>query len=155
MDPARQNNTHLSSPESATTSSTLLSIPASSYLTVPTTRPPRRLSRSITRTEDDLELDIHPSPEPTSGEPVPNISQPLEVDTQPLLPLSANPYTRRRSRSPAGAKYMSVYSTSSADTEYSTYSNPPAKPYQLPSFSNMSSRRVSPVRSYLSFSRSS
>jgi hypothetical protein len=149
MDPATQDHTHLFSPVSATTSSTLLSVPASSYLTVPTARSPSRLSRSIACTEDGPDLDIHLSPEASFEVPVPNTLQPLEIDTHSLLSPSANPYTRRRLRSPAGGRYMSVYSTSSADTEYSTYSNPPAKPYQVPSFSNMATRRVSPVSSCL------
>jgi hypothetical protein len=149
MDPATQDHTHLSSPESATTSSTLLSVPASSYLTVPTARSPRRLSRSIARTEDGPDLDINLSPEASFDITVPNTTQPLEINTHYLLSPSASPYIRRRSRSPAGGRYMSVYSTSSADTDYSTYSNPPAKPYQVPSFSNMASRRISPVSSCL------
>jgi hypothetical protein len=149
MDPATQGHTHLSSPESATTSSTLLSVPASSYLSVPTAKSLRKSPPSIARTEDDRGLDIHLSPEAPFEVPVPNTSQPLEVDAHSLLSPYANPYTRRSSRLPAGGRYMSVYSTSSADTEYSTYSNPPAKPYQVPSFSNMATRRVSPVSSCL------
>jgi hypothetical protein len=41
--------------------------------------------------------------------------------------------------------YMSVYSSSSVDTEHSEYSNPPARKYRVTSFQNMS-RKITPVR---------
>jgi hypothetical protein len=40
--------------------------------------------------------------------------------------------------------YMSVYSSSSVDTEHSEYSNPPAQKYRVTNHQNMS-RKISPV----------
>ena len=149
MDSSKQDEAQDSSPQSATTSSTLLSIPASSYLTVPSTRPASKLPSlpgPVAFAEDGRDLTLYSSPEDISDS-VPDISS--RFTTPPVQPSSPNSYIRRRSRSrsPAQREFMSVYSASSVDTETSTYSNPPARPYQVPSFQNMS-RRISPVCSW-------
>jgi len=147
MDPSQQDEASVSSPESATTSSTWLSIPSSNYLTVPTTRPSNRffpLPGPVAFVEDDLELPLVSLLEATSNLG-PETSQAPRLDTPPVQPSPPSSYTRRRSRSPARGSFMSVYSASSVETDHSTYSNPPARLYRVPSFQNMSSRRISPV----------
>jgi hypothetical protein len=143
MDSPRQDDTQLSSPESINTSSTLLSIPASNFLTVPTAFPASRFFSSLEPTAFAEDYDLEPLT--PASELVPEIPQFLRNDISPVQPSPPNTYIRRRSKSPAQRKFLSVYSASSIDTDNSKYSNPPAKPYRVPSFQNMSSRRISPV----------
>jgi hypothetical protein len=146
MTPPRQDESSISSPESATTCSTLLSVPPTTYLTVPTTRPSGEflsLLGPIASGEDDFDLHLL-TPQTAITDPVPSRLG-LSSHDNPLEQLPSQLSPRRRLRSPARGVFVSVYSTSSVDTEYSAYSNPPAKLYRIPSFQNMSSYKISPV----------
>jgi len=146
MDSSQQDPNTLQSPASSR-ASTSFSIPAANYLTVPSTKPSGfypSLPGPTSSEEDDLELELYPPSRqstPTSNH-FPHILEP---------PRSRLPSNQPPSRSPScsegystavpGPFYMSVYSTSSAASEQSTYSNPPARVYRVPSFQNMSSSR--------------
>lgn len=146
MDPSKIEETPpLSSPESLRSTSSLLSIPPSNYLTVPNNKRSRTVSflPAPTTFEEDTEF-VHPSPPgDLSHRTIPLIREPSRSTTpiageHPQSPQEQFP----RCREPT---YMSVYSTSSAESEHSTYSNPPARAYRVPSFQNMSTRRISAV----------
>jgi hypothetical protein len=144
MDSSQQ-QLSLPSPESPLVPSTCSDIPPSSYLTVPSCRPPRPispLSRQIPIEEDDDEdLRIFEEHTPTALRIlVPSRRhEPTNPRTSPS-PLTRPPPLSTR-------LYMSVYSSSSIDTAHSDYSNPPARSYRVPDYSNMSSsRKITPVR---------
>jgi hypothetical protein len=136
----------ISSPTLSQASSSSFRIPPLSYLTVPSTHP------------------VGPSlslPGPTSKEGnypdlrVPLINQGWPSD--PAGPLhKASNSSPSRGRSPAlPAQFpqprtdMSVYSSTSASSQYSTYSNPPPRAYRVPSFENMTATRDIKVCSVL------
>lgn len=141
MDSPQQDELPLSSPESSRASSTALSILPSSYLTVPSTRPTGASfilpgPRPFEQEDSDL---LVPSLHSRSSTPVPQIQEPL----RPRSPGSrlASPTSQEYISSPTEPVFMSVYSASSAESEQSIYSNPPARVYRVPSFRNMSNSR--------------
>ena len=132
MDSLAQEDTPLPSPTSATTQSTSISIHPSSYLSVPGTRSFSStvyLPRSKPSEENSIvfplitPLDSRISFEYQHSRP--NLS--LEDSTQYLI-----------------LPPISIDSTDSFDSETSTFNNPPARAYDIPSFKNMSNR-ITPV----------
>jgi hypothetical protein len=109
---------------------TSIQISPSSYLTVPDNRPSGRLSASqisdtsvLVEERSDLEPELH-------------IIEPLPETTPPacyILP--GRPY---RPIPLSERVYMSVYSTSSVDTDLSEFSNPPARNYRTSTSQEMS-----------------
>jgi hypothetical protein len=116
---------------------TSIQISPSSYLTVPDNRPSGRLSASqisdtsvLVEERSDLEPELH-------------IIEPLPETTPPacyILP--GRPY---RPIPLSERVYMSVYSTSSVDTDLSEFSNPPARNYRTSTSQEMS-RKITVVR---------
>lgn len=147
MDPSKQDDPPLSSPESSSASSTWFNIPPTSYLTVPSTRPEGTsfvLPGPTAFEEDDLDPITRPS-QSSPSDTVPQILEPLRISI-PTRQSTPVPYPQEIPEQPPNQVYMSVYSASSADSEYSVYSNPPARSYRVPSFQNMSaSRKISTV----------
>lgn len=145
MDSSQQDDQLLSSPESSQVSLTSFGITPSSYLTVPSTRPSGPLlslpGPAVLR-EDDTELLLPSTDRPSPSGSVPLILEPSRITT---------PRERQQSPSPSRLLpppliYMSVYSSTSTDSEFSVYSNPPARVYRVPSFQKMSgSRKISAV----------
>ena len=132
-----------SSPESSQPPSAQQSIPSSSYLTVPSSgrthrtrlSPPHSSLRDPEDIDNPQNFPIYSSPEslqvppPTIVPPAPPTSPRSQTDLlEPQVNFAEYP----------DPIYMSVYSLSSVDSEYS---NPPARSYSLPSFENMSSSR--------------
>lgn len=148
MDTTQQDNISLSSPAQSLASSSALTISPSSYLTVPnprSLRSPLSLPRRIAFEEDDSKVHITSDLSPAS-EPLPQILVLSRSNTPTGSSTSTSP--RSRSKILSDRLYMSVHSTSSTDTDTSEYSNPPARPYRIPSFQRMSgSRKISAVRS--------
>lgn len=134
---------------SSTATSTSLNISPSSYLTVPHSRSSRLpISLPGPAAFDQEGSDAHVySNQSLASEPghriiVPSRSNtPTSLCASQLSPSLPNPLSDRL--------YMSVYSSSSLDTRNSEFSNPPARRYRLPAFSNKmsSSQRISAVRS--------
>src|SRR2546422_3257840 len=125
MDPPTQDDNPLSSPELSTASSISISIPASNYLTVPSTRPPGTsfsLPGPTTFKDDDPDLLIPASPASLLDN-APRIFEPpcLNPPTRRLSPFASS---IDNSGSSSDLGFMSVSSTSSVESEYSTYSNP-------------------------------
>lgn len=144
MDTTQQDNISLSSPAQSLASSSALTISPSSYLTVPnprSLRSPLSLPRRIAFEEDDSKVHITSDLSPAS-EPLPQILVLSRSNTPTGSSTSTSP--RSRSKILSDRLYMSVHSTSSTDTDTSEYSNPPARPYRIPSFQRMSgSRKIS------------
>jgi hypothetical protein len=143
MDSSQQDDFLTYSPASSQASSSCIS--PSSYLTVPSTRPSAAnfsLPRPAPFEEDDPDLILSSLHRDSSSTPVPEIREPRRSRSPATVPpLSPSQSSPTQSPNPS---YMSVYSAASADSEYSTYSNPPARLYRLPSFQNMSaSRKIS------------
>ncbi|KAF2116944.1 hypothetical protein BDV96DRAFT_39122 [Lophiotrema nucula] len=141
MDSSKQDELPVSSPASSSASSTLLSLPPSSYLTVPSTRP---TGHHLSLPGPFLPLDEEDTPlgRPTPPQALPQILEPIQTAASfprhsPTSPPSL------LARPPEPTFMSSVYSSASVDSEYSTYSNPPARAYRLPSFQNMSTRKIS------------
>lgn len=140
---SEQEDPQVSSPESSIATSTSFDISPSSYLTVPNTRTKRRLPLLPGPTvfdQDDFDFDITVSSyRGSTSEAIPQVhspsrsSPPIGFDTSQLQPTRPNHLSDRL--------YMSVYSSSSLDTEHSEYSNPPARRYRVPDFAKMSSAR--------------
>ena len=132
-----------SSPESSQPSSARQSIISSSYLTIPSSGRTRRtrLSSPHSSLRDPEGID-NPQNFPIYSSP-----KSLQVPPPTLVP-PASPTSPRSQTDLLEPRvnfadypdpiYMSVYSSSSVDSEYS---NPPARSYNLPSFENMSSSR--------------
>jgi hypothetical protein len=117
----------------------------SSFLTVPNSRPSGRLSAShrfkLTAS------DISDTPVLFEGQPDHeaefHIIEPLPETTPPTRCISPGPLYRPIPLSER--VYMSVYSTSSVDTDLSEFSNPPARSYRT-STSQKMSRMITVVR---------
>jgi hypothetical protein len=143
MDTTQQDEPPLSSPESSR-GSTSFNIQSTHYLTVPITGPtssyltlPRPLS-SEEEHPDWLQSSLLPR---SASVPIPRIREPSpsNVPSEQDISSSFSPQLSDRT-------FMSVYSSTSAESEHSVYSNPPARVYRVPSFQNMSaSRRISTV----------
>lgn len=143
-----------SSPGTSTRSRTPPSscLTATSTWTTGTTVP---LPGPAAPSEDDFEslvsTSVSTSQNSSSPDLLPQILEPREASPPSASQLSEYP-THHASNYP-DPLLMSAYSATSAGSEYSEYSNPPARHYRLPSFQNMSgSRRVSLVRDTLLFS---
>ncbi|OCK76874.1 hypothetical protein K432DRAFT_407798 [Lepidopterella palustris CBS 459.81] len=139
MDSPQPSDPPISSPESSQPSSARQSIPPSNYLTVPGFRTPRR-KPSLTAPESVKSDDLDHLLEFTEL----SVQESLLVNRpriiEPYRSPSSSPRTRTFQPRVQFADYpepilMSVYSTSSVDSEYS---NPPARTYQLPTFAAMS-----------------
>ncbi|KAF2839787.1 hypothetical protein M501DRAFT_1030978 [Patellaria atrata CBS 101060] len=153
MDQQHQDTTTISSESSVgSTTSPRIHIPSSSYLTVPN-NPPRRLrSSSLPPGPHTLHLPTRstqsqPSTSPTIvGAPFPILlSQPVAHDppdlfsySDPTTPIALTEQLLQDTALRRELPFMSVYSTSSVDSDFS---NPPARVYKLPSFADMSDRR--------------
>jgi hypothetical protein len=117
------------------------------FLTVPNTRHPRRSSSS-----PQPDYIIQEGPDalliPEVPEEQPRESFKLDIDISPpkTTPTSIGTQSIETSRPiPLSERtYMSVYSSSSADTELSEFSNPPARRYRVPNPSKMP-RKITPV----------
>ena len=148
MSPPQQDELLPSPSESSRHSSASLNIRSPQYLTVPNTGPTgSRLSLPGPSTTQPEEPDWSESllPPRSSSLPVPEIREPLSEDLTYHDTTSPESTTGIYSRF-SERIFMSVYSSTSAESEYSVYSNPPARVYRVPSFQNMStSRRVSTV----------
>lgn len=143
MSSSQPEDSTASSPESSQPPSARQSIPSSSYLTVPSSgrthrtrlSPPHSSLRDPEDIDNPQNFPIYSSPEslqvppPTIVPPAPPTSPRSQTDLlEPQVNFAEYP----------DPIYMSVYSLSSVDSEYS---NPPARSYSLPSFENMSSSR--------------
>ena len=143
MSSSQPEDSTASSPESSRPPSARQSIPSSSYLTVPSSgrthrtrlSPPHSSLRDPEDIDNPQNFPIYSSPEslqvppPTIVPPAPPTSPRSQTDLlEPQVNFAEYP----------DPIYMSVYSLSSVDSEYS---NPPARSYSLPSFENMSSSR--------------
>ena len=147
MDSSQQYNSPLSLPASSRASSISFNIPQSSYLTVPSTKPSgsNHSLPGLTAFEQNYpELLVPPSEEAPTSLSILQTPEPIRNN------LTSNhrspPLSERDFISFPSPIYMSVYSSTSTSSEHSTYSNPPARIYRVPSFQKMSeSRRISVV----------
>jgi hypothetical protein len=116
----------------------------SKTFTVPNTIPSRRvptLSQSYAFTQKYHNPLLHRTRDCRSEPPV-HETESKHNFTASLSDLS--PLSLARPISLSERIYMSVYSSSSVDTEHSEYSNPPARKYRVPNFQNMS-RKITSV----------
>jgi hypothetical protein len=90
----------------------------------------------------DIRDEILPPNNSALSEPIPHIVEPSSVTTLPASFTASVSPARRSSLS--DRLHMSVYSTSSADTELSEFSNPPARRYREPNVQKMS-RKITAV----------
>jgi hypothetical protein len=136
----------LSSPESIPSSSVSLDIPPSSYLAVPIVRTPGSYLPlpGPNSFEQDFADELLLSEDRSTSEPIPHILAPAQESTPTASCISpASPPWPSSSLS--DRVYMSVYSSSSVDTELSEFSNPPARRYRVANTQKMS-RKISAVR---------
>ncbi|KAF2262395.1 hypothetical protein CC78DRAFT_534884 [Lojkania enalia] len=146
MDSPKQNEASTTSSTSSQASSTHFSLPPSSYLTVPSTRPTGNnlsLPGPTTFDQEDFVLLSPPSQRRSPSNPIPQILEPSRIEiSSPILPSSAESFAQY----PDPIFMSSVYSSASAESESSGYSNPPARIYRVPSFQIMpSSKKISSV----------
>jgi hypothetical protein len=136
-----------SSPELSVPSSASINISPSNYLTVPVTRPSRRLPAlpGPSPFEHNFSDAFVSFGHRSTSEPLPHILEPTRVTT-PTACLNSSIASRPNSLSER--LYMSVYSTSSVDTDLSEFSNPPARSYRVSNSQKMS-RKITVVRIYL------
>lgn len=141
MEPSPAGEHLLDSPSIPGHPTTFTSIPTSNFLKVPKTGPSGTHflpgPHTVEEETDSFPLPRHPSIQR------PRLFDPAGIDIiEPVSVASSSRHAYLRNRT-----YMSVYSSTSAESEYSVYSNPPARTYRLPSFQDMSaSRKVSAVR---------
>lgn len=147
MDSSQQDNSPLPLSQSSQASSTSFSIPQSRYLTVPSTKPPGSnlsLPGLTAFDENHTELLVPLFNEKPTSSSILQTSEPIRSNSPSNHRLSQ--LLERDFASFPGPPYMSVYSSTSTSSEHSTYSNPPARIYRVPSFQKMSgSRRISVV----------
>lgn len=141
---SQQDSTHTPPQHSQPISSSIDSLP-SRYLQVPGLRHTRRLpslhrSRS---THKPLEDRLEVPEERSTSEPLPIIPG-TSPRTTPESP-SSHRGSSLQFTSLQDRLYMSVYSTSSIDSDLSEFSNPPARSYRLPNSHKMP-RKISVVR---------
>jgi len=149
MTSLHQDEPPTTSPESSQPLSVHQSIPPSNYLTVPgrTERRSRRSPLPRPRLNDindpDRYLESRATSLPAPLRVLP--SQNIAFSSTTSSPSGPQPiHSRVDFRDWPAPVYMSIYSTSSQDSEYSI---PPARPYKLPSFATMSeSRKITLVR---------
>jgi hypothetical protein len=144
MESPQQEQLSSSPPASPITSSTSVDIAPSSYLTVPIIVPsgPYLLLPGPGTFEQDF-TDLLLLPEDKSpADLIPLILEPAQDQTP--TPSSTPPGTPPQSIPLSDRIYMSVYSSSSADTDLSEFSNPPARRYRVPDPPKMS-RKISAV----------
>lgn len=146
MDTPQQQEFLLSSPESIPSSSASLDIPPSSYLAVPIAiRPGSHLFLPGPNSfEQDFGDELLLPENRSASEPIPHILEPAQEHT-PTASCISPTLSPRPSSSLSDRVYMSVYSSSSVDTELSEFSNPPARRYRVPNTQKMS-RKISAVR---------
>ena len=142
MSSSQPEDSTASSPESSQPPSAQQSIPSSSYLTVPSSGRTRRtrLSPPHLSQKDPEDID--------NSQNLPRYSSPESLQVPPPTIVPPAPTSLRSQTDLLESRvnfanypdpiYMSVYSLSSVDSEYS---NPPARSYNLPPFGNMSSSR--------------
>jgi hypothetical protein len=134
-----------SSPEHTLRPSISIDILPTSYLTVPIIRPSKRLPirQAHNTTNSTLANALLLEEEQSDLEPLPCIFEPSPETTStacsilPVSPPRPIPLSERL--------YMSVYSTSSVETDLSEFSNPPARSYRAPNSLKMS-RKITVVR---------
>lgn len=142
MEPSKQNEPPIYSPTTSQASSISLTIPPSNYLLIPSTRPAGPnfvLPGPISFQESETDLLESPLYQDLPLDSVPQIREP----SHNIPPATQSPSTTSRGsrvQTPE-PNYMSVYSSASADSEFSVYSNPPARIYRVPSFQKMSASR--------------
>jgi hypothetical protein len=144
MESPQEEQLSSSPPASPITSSNSVDIAPSSYLTVPITVPsgpclllpgPGSFGKNF--------IDLLLLPEDKSpADLIPLILGPAQEQTP--TPSSTPPATPPQSVPLSDRVYMSVYSSSSADTDLSEFSNPPARRYRVPDPPKMS-RKISAV----------
>jgi hypothetical protein len=146
MDSSQQDISPLSPPASSQSASTSF-IPQSSYLTVPSTKPSGSILSLPGPTafeENDPELLVPQLNKAPTLSPILQTSEPIRSNFTSNHRLS--PFLEQDFASFPDPIYMSVYSSTSTSSEHSTYSNPPARIYRVPSFQKMSgSRKISVV----------
>jgi hypothetical protein len=123
--------------------SSTVNIPSSDYLRVPEI--PKSPS-SLSTPDPDLQADtdaplIHAKLSTTT--PVPSIIEPSPYTT--FEHSSTNSTALTRSSVLSKRLYMSIYSSSSVDTDFSDFSNPPARSFRVSTTSKMS-RKITAVR---------
>jgi hypothetical protein len=146
MHSSQQDITPLSPPEPSQTPFSSFIIPHSSYLTVPSIKPSgsNLFLPGPTAFEGDHTKLLVPLFNPVTATSVHFPSEPLQITS--IRNRRSSPFLERDFASYSDPIYMSVYSSTSTSSEHSTYSNPPARIYRVPSFQKMSgSRKISVV----------
>lgn len=152
---SQQDSTPLSAPGSTQASSIPVSIPQSSYLTVPYTKP---LGHNLSLPGPAAFEGNHSGLRVPSSKEVTTSASILEPSEPPRIESTSNRHSpslsERDFASYPESFYMSVYSSTSTTSEHSTFSNPPARIYRVPSFQKMSgSRKISVVCFFASLGR--
>jgi hypothetical protein len=145
MDSPQQEQLRISSLPSPVPSSASLDISTARYLTLPTTAPSGPyfcLPGPDTSERDSIDA-LLIAEDHSVSESTPRTLGP----TQDLEPASSFTLSVLPSQpcSLSDRVYMSVYSSSSVDTELSEFSNPPARRYRVPNTPKMS-KKISTVR---------
>jgi len=147
MDSSQQDSSPPSPPESSQPASISFRIPQSSYLAVPSTKPSGSnfsLPGPTAFEENHPELLVPQLNKSLTSSSILQTSESIQSDLTSNHCLSL--FSEQEFASLPDPICMSVYSSTSGSSENSTYSNPPAKIYRVPSFQNMSgSRRISVV----------
>jgi hypothetical protein len=146
MDSPQQEQLRISSLPSPVPSSASLDTSTARYLTIPTTAPSGPyfcLPGPDTSERDSIDTLLIPEDQSVSASIPGILGPPQDLDsassfTLPVLPSQPCSLSAR--------VYMSVYSSSSVDTELSEFSNPPARRYRVPNTPKMS-KKISTVHS--------
>jgi hypothetical protein len=144
MDPPQHEHSHLSSLHLTLHSTKPPDIPSSNYLTVPNRNFSSRilyLRKQNRRLQDLTDTSLFSGKLSASGS-IPILLEPSEetvtnFDSSPARGPASIPLSERL--------YMSVYSSSSVETDLSEFSNPPARTYRTPNSHKMP-RKISAVR---------